>query len=142
MKKSLFISILCLFSLIETKAQYISELLEYTPAPGQLINVFPWGTPAGAESIIGGMNGTLSLGSFGGYVVFQFEHPVENDPQNPYGVDFTIFGNPMSAWSEPGVVWVMKDENKNGLADDLWYELAGSDYWFSGSQRNLQIKYK
>jgi hypothetical protein len=132
---------LCLFGLFETKAQYISELLDYTPAPGQLINVFPWGTPAGAESIIGGMNGTLSLGSFGGYVVFQFKHPVENDPRNPYGVDFTIFGNPMAGWSEPGVVWVMKDENENKKADDTWYVLAGSDYWFSSTRLNYQVRY-
>ena len=141
MKTKLFISVFCLLCLLESKAQYITELLEYTPAPGQLINMFPWGTPAGAQSITGGINGTLSLGSFGGYVVFRFEHPVENDPQNPYGVDFTIFGNPMAQWSEPGVVWVMKDENANGEADDTWYELAGSDRWFSSTRLDYQVKY-
>jgi hypothetical protein len=30
-------------------------------------------------------------------------------------------------WFEPGTVWVMQDENGNGLPDDTWYELAGSE---------------
>jgi hypothetical protein len=115
--------------------------MEYTPAPGQLINVNPWGTPEGKRSIEGGINGTLSLGAFGGYVVFRFDQAVENDPHNPYGVDFTIFGNPMPDWSEPGVVWVMEDVNENGEPDETWYELAGSDHWFSGTVKNYRVSY-
>lgn len=136
--------IICIFMLLialQAGAQYISEILEYTPAPGQLINVNPWGTPEGAGSIEGSINGTMSLGAFGGYVVFRFEDAVENDPQNPFGVDFTIFGNPMPDWSEPGVVWVMKDENDNGKPDDTWYELAGSDHWFSGTVKHYRVEY-
>ncbi len=128
-------------SLLDSEAQYIAEVMEYTPAPGQLINVDPWGTPSGARSLEGGIHGSVCLGAFGGYIVFRFEHPVENDPQNPYGVDFTLFGNPMPEWSEPGVVWVMKDENENGEADDTWYELAGSDYWFSSTRRGYRVTY-
>jgi hypothetical protein len=135
------IFILAILSMTDTEAQYISEVVAYTPAPGQLINVAPWGTPGGARSIEGGLNGSVSLGAFGGYVVFRFDQPVANDPQNPYGVDFTIFGNPIGDWSEPGVVWVMQDENENGEADDTWYELAGSDYWFSTTLRNRSVTY-
>jgi hypothetical protein len=124
-----------------SKAQYIAEVLDYTPAPGQLVNVAPWGTPAGARSIEGGINGAVCLGAFGGSLVFRFENPVENDPHNPFGVDFTIFGNPLPEWAEPGVVWVMKDENGNGEADDAWYELAGSDYWFSSTLKQYQVTY-
>ena len=137
----MLIFILLQWSLVHSGAQYIAELMEYSPAPGQLINAVPWGTPAGARSIEGGINGTVSLGAFGGFVIFRFELPVENDPQNPYGVDFTIFGNPMPHWSEPGVVWVMKDENSNGQADDTWYELAGSDHWFSSNRENYKVTY-
>ena len=122
-------------------AQYIAELLEYTPAPGQLINTSPWGTPEGARSIEGSINGTLSLGAFGGFAIFRFEQPVENDARNPFGVDFTIFGNAMPDWSEPAVVWVMKDDNENGEPDDTWYELAGSDHWFSGTLKNHRVNY-
>jgi hypothetical protein len=135
------ISILALLTFSLSEAQYISEVVEYTPAPGQLINVAPWGTPDGSRSMEGGVNGSVCLGAFGGYVVFRFEHPVENDPQNPFGVDFTIFGNPMPEWSEAGVVWVMKDENENGEADDSWYELAGSDFWFSSTQKEYSVTY-
>ncbi len=122
-------------------AQYISEVISYTPAPGQFINASPWGLPGSAASIVGGVNGNLSLGAFGGEVVFRFDGPVENHPDNPFGVDFTVFGNPMPEWSEPGVVWVMKDENGNGSPDDTWYELAGSDYHFSSSRKNFQVTY-
>jgi len=139
--KSHILIFLLLFSAISIKAQYIAEVHEYKPAPGQLINETPWGTPASAQSIIGGINGSLSLGAFGGYVVFSFDEPVQNHPDNPFGVDFTIFGNPMPNWSEPGIVWVMQDENGNGQPDDTWFQLAGSDYWFSSTQHDFQITY-
>jgi hypothetical protein len=123
------------------QAQYISEVMEYTPAPGQFINTSPWGQPQSAFSIEGGVNGTLCLGAFGGSVVFRFEQPVVNHPDNPFGVDFTIFGNPAADWSEPGIVWVMEDVNGNGAPDDLWYELAGSDFHFSSTIRDYQVTY-
>ncbi len=122
-------------------AQYIDEVLEYKPAPGQFINDDPWGVPSAAESIEGTVTGTMTLGAFGGYVIFKFENPVENHPDNPFGVDFTIFGNPSNTWSEPGIVSVMNDENGNGLPDDTWYELAGSDYFFSTTIHNYEITY-
>ncbi len=121
---------------------YIAEVLEYVPAPSQYMNAAPWSTPSSPASIIGGVNGSLSLGAFGGYVVFSFEKPVKNDPAHPYGVDFTIFGNPLPNWSEPGIVSVMKDENGNGLPDDTWYELAGSDHNFSSTFREYSVTYE
>jgi hypothetical protein len=132
-----------LFSLFSVAAhcQYISEVLEYKPAPGQFINKTPNGTPAAAQSIIGKTNGSLTLGSFGGYVVFRFEQAVENHPDNPFGIDFTIFGNASDMLAEQAIVYVMKDENNNGLADDTWYELAGSEYFFNSSQRNYSVTY-
>ena len=136
------LTILLLFTTINTlRAQFIEEVLEYVPAPGQLINSPPWGVPSAAESLIGGLDGGLSLGAFGGYVVFRFETPVENHPENPYGVDFTIFGNASQSWSEPGTVWVMADDNANGLADDTWYELAGSDHYFTNARRGYAVTY-
>lgn len=119
---------------------YISEVVEYVPAPGQFINTAS-GSPSAAASITGGITGTLSLGAFGGSVVFRFHEPVENHPDNPYGVDFTIFGNPMPEWSEPGVVSVMQDENQNGLPDEPWFELAGSDHFFSTTDPDYAVTY-
>lgn len=141
MKQRIRIAFLFLLVSFQTEAQFISEVLEYSPAPGQLINVEPWGTPEGVHSLEGDINGSVCLGAFGGYLIFRFEDPVENDPQNPFGIDFSIFGNPMPEWSEPGVVWVMKDENLNGKADDTWYELAGSDYWFSTTRKLYAVTY-
>ena len=123
-------------------APYISRIWEYKPAPGQFINAAPLGLPSSAESLVGGINGALSLGAFGGYVIFDFGQAVENDPDNPYGVDFTIFGNPTLQWAEPGIVSVMKDENQNGLPDDIWYELAGSDYRFSSTLQDFSAEYE
>ncbi len=124
-----------------TGNQFISEVIDYKPAPGQYINKMPFGHPESAASIVGGVNGSLSLGAFGGYVIFRFDNPVFNHPDNPYGIDFILFGNPMTGFSEPGVVSVMKDVNGNGLPDDTWYELAGSDHFFSGTIRDYQITY-
>ncbi len=136
--------ILTIFLLVciskQAESQYISEVLEYRPAPGQLINT-RLGTPEAANSIVGGVNGMLSLGAFGGYVVFRFAEPVENHIDNPYGVDFTIFGNPMPQWAEPAVVWVMRDDNSNNLPDDTWFELAGSDYFFTSTRKNCTQTY-
>ena len=120
---------------------YISEVLDYTPAPGQFINAPPWGTPNATASLVGGVTGSLSLGAFGGSVVFRFDGPVLNYPGHPYGVDFTIFGNPLTHWSEPGIVSVMQDENGNGIPDDTWYELAGSDYFFSTTEKDYKVTF-
>lgn len=140
-RMKIHISILFLLSLIQMQGQYISKVYEYTPAPGQHINAPPWGIPSSTNSVVGGIDGALSLGAFGGYAVFGFEEAVENDPDNPFGIDFTIFGNPMTDASEPGVVYVMTDSNQNGMPDDNWYLLAGSDYWFSTSVADYRVTY-
>ena len=141
MIRKIIIASLIVISCSGLEAQYIEEVMEYRPAPGQFINSWPWGCPVSANSLEGGINGSISLGAFGGYVVFRFGDAVENHPDNPYGIDFTIFGNPTTEWSEPGVVWVMKDENENGMPDDIWYELAGSDYYFSSTRKNSGVTY-
>jgi hypothetical protein len=139
MKKVFTVIILLMVSAAGLKGQFIAQVIEHVPAPGQLINTALWGSPSSAESLVGGVDGHLSLGSYGGYVVFKFDQPVVNHPDHPFGVDFTIFGNAYQDWSEPAVVWVMKDENQNGLPDDTWYELAGSDYFFSTTRKNYKL---
>jgi hypothetical protein len=131
---------------VHAQSAYVNRIIEYHPAPGQFINTSGWGTPAKANTLIGGLNGGISLGGYGGYVVVGFDHRIENHADNPYGIDFTVFGNPLAngqlvTWSEAGAIMVMKDENDNGLADDTWYELAGSDYYFKSSIKNYQITY-
>ena len=56
-------------------------------------------------------------------MVIGFDHSVENVPGE---YDLILEGNAFAGSSEPGIVWVMQDENGNGLPDDTWYELKGS----------------
>ena len=114
----------------------ISRVIEYRPAPGQHINrLFPTqdmsDTPENAlkfanEKLVNNA-GMVGLGSFGGYVIVGFDHPIVN-LKGEY--DFKVLGNAFTNGAEPGIVMVCQDLNKNGIPDDdePWYELAGSDY--------------
>jgi hypothetical protein len=61
-----------------------------------------------------------SLGSVLGYEIWRWRTTRETN-------EFHIYGNAFAGWEEPGIVWVSCDENNNGLPDDTWYELKGSD---------------
>ncbi len=118
-----------------------SSLIKYFPAPGQHINIESTGTPQAAQQMPASESKLVSLGGFGGYIVLKFDEACINDPENPYGIDFTVFGNAFSGSSEAGVIWVMQDENNNGLPDDTWYEIAGSHHYFSETQHDYQLTY-
>jgi hypothetical protein len=143
MRSVFFISLfllLCLFSRAQSLS-FANKLIEYWPAPGQHINDPATGTPSTALEIINGIGGPLSLGAFGGYVVLGFSSGISNHPDNPYGVDFIIYGNATATHSEPGIVKVMKDENGNGLPDDTWYEIAGSVHFTKDYEQGYSIYY-
>ena len=126
---------------------YCTKVFEYTPAPGQFIN----------ETKTGGFDGTqitaeavcayaearfaadiwVSLGGFGGYIVVGFDHSIDNTG----GYDFAVLGNSFSGSSEPGIVWVMQDEHGNGLPDDTWYELSGSESGKAETKQNYSVTY-
>lgn len=151
MKKSFFaIAVLTGTIAVNAASPYISRVYEFCPAPGQFVNDVPE-VPNGSspiecasEQLVGEANpGLVSLGAFGGYVVFGFDHPVVNSPGE---ADFTVYGNTLMtqaekkiATSEPGIVWVSKDVNNNGLPDDQWYELIGSESDFT--ERGLTVTY-
>jgi len=122
-------------------AQFVSKVLDYMPAPGQYTNAEFLGTPEAANSIVGTNKGLVSLGAYGGSITLYFASGIQNDPANPYGVDFTVYGNSTPTWSEPGIIQVMKDENKNGIPDETWYEIAGSDHSWNSTQANYEITY-
>ncbi|MDE7119534.1 MAG: cell surface protein [Muribaculaceae bacterium] len=135
---------------------YISKVYEYCPAPGQFINEMPKYEPGDSyadmlkkceESISGTNDIMISLGGYGGYVTFGFDHTVINIPGKK---DFQIWGNAFyeltnpdaRGWSaEPGIVMVSYDTNCNGLPDDEWYELAGSEYYSQKTRHNYKITY-
>ncbi len=76
-------------------------------------------------------NTYVSLGGFGGYIVVGFDHSIDASG----GYDLAIVGNSFEGSSEPGIVWVMQDENGDGLPNDTWYELKGSE---TGKAETLQ----
>ncbi|SFD21380.1 hypothetical protein SAMN05518672_1011078 [Chitinophaga sp. CF118] len=120
--------------------KYISKVFDYLPAPGQFVNEEGAGTPAAAQLLIGNKNNLVSLGGYGGYIVFGFDHSIANSE----GYDIAIYGNAVNGayeWSEPGIVMVSQDTNGNGLPDDNWYELAGSQYDSTTTLKNYSITY-
>lgn len=119
---------------------YLSRVYEFVPGLGQFVNELPKyeeGDDAAVmcrkceAAIADNAGGMISLGGWGGYVTFGFDHPVENLA----GRDLQILGNAFYMTgsteygsSEPGIVLVSRDENQNGLPDDTWYELRGCLY--------------
>ena len=122
-------------------------VFEYTPAPGQFINETKTGgftgneaTPEAASAYAEQRmkSGTfVSLGGFGGYIIVGFDHSIDNTGD----YDFGIIGNSFKGSSEPGVVWVMQDENGNGKPDDTWYELKGSETGKESTIQNYSVTY-
>ncbi len=124
-----------------TGGKYLAHVYEYMPAMGQFVNVLPKyaeGDDAEAmcrkceEAIANNNGGTITLGGWGGYITFGFDHAVRNvlgerDFQI-LGNAFYMQGNTQYGSSEPGIVYVSRDVNRNGLPDDTWYELRGSEY--------------
>lgn len=80
------------FYVVEEEVEYspyISTVYEYCPAPGQFVNAMPEyreGDTAetmrqkAEEAIAGKMQSGVSLGAYGGYITFGFDHTVVNVP--------------------------------------------------------------
>ena len=112
-----------------------NKVYAFLPAPGQFVNEnYTAATMdeacAYAESQMN-KNTYVSLGGFGGYIVVGFDHSIDNSGS----YDLAITGNSFEGSSEPGIVWVMQDENGDGLPNDTWYELKGSE---SGKAETIQ----
>ncbi|NLR93662.1 PKD domain-containing protein [Flammeovirga agarivorans] len=117
---------------------YISEVIDFKPAPGQFMNKVENDFEA-AENIVGNTDQFISLGAFGGEVTFKFDHSILNKDGN----DIAIYANSFENSSEPGIVMVCQDLNHNGYPDDNepWYELKGSEYNASTTKHNVSITY-
>lgn len=83
----------------------------------------------------------VSLGMAGGYVQFDMgtdangaDRLITNDPTNPYGIDFIVYGNAFVGNPEAGIVKVSQDGTN-------WYTLAGSRHYMSNTQWNQTISY-
>lgn len=162
MKKTtlLIITLLILIAGLKAQSPYISKVYDFRPAPGQFINDIPEFEKGDQkediirkveERIVGEERSIVSLGGYGGYIIFGFDHMIENIEGE---MDIRIWGNafysnanPNSDTSceggscEPGIVMVAHDANGNGLPDDPWYELAGSEYNKPETIKNYEITY-
>ena len=115
---------------------FVTQLLEYYPAPGQSINKNV-GNMEGAESLIG-KRGLITLGAWGGSISLAFDHTVINREGED---DFIVYGNASATFAEPGVVYVMQDDNGNGLPDDTWYEIKGTAHTLEDTVRDYKVTY-
>lgn len=140
----------------DAPSAFADKVFEYVPAPTQFMNTVTVAYQEGfneedrlslaSERLR--KRSLLSLGAYGGYIVVGFSQPVPN-VEGAY--DFKIYGNANynpNAWqdrpggsAEPGIVLVSKDENENGMPDDPWYELAGSEYGKDTETRDYEITY-
>lgn len=79
----------------------------------------------------------ISLGNFGGYITYYYEKGVQDGPNNPYGIDFIVYGNSNggTGFSEPGNVLVSEDGK-------TWYTLAGSHHYEDGTKWDYTVVYQ
>lgn len=143
----------------DAPSAYANKVLAYRPAPGQFMNTSTTAYEKGfsaedvrrkaEEKLKDPYLCLLSLGGFGGSIVVGFDHTV---PNISGAYDFKIYGNAsydsfgtltgaLGGSSEPGIVLVSKDMNGNGLADDEWYELKGSEYDSKHTIKDYAITY-
>lgn len=149
LNKILLLSLMCsmsLFSLAEDTTEVYAHTYSFDGAPGQFSNVLPSvdststlaSTVTKVDSILE-QEGMITLGSYGGNIVFKFATPIYNSP----GLfDILIKGNAFSGSSEPGIICVMKDDNNDGLPNDTWYELVGAADTAAGNIYNYTITYQ
>lgn len=135
-------------SITGNSSKYQNKVYEWTPAPGQFIGETGIGGMTGNETTLEAANlwaenrlkepNFVSLGGFGGYIIVGFDHSII---KSNLDYDFAIQGNAFNSSNEPGIVWVMQDVNGNGLPDDEWYELRGSETGKEGTIQDYQVTY-
>ena len=132
----------------------VNRIYEYMPAPGHQVNgyiitgkAFPDDCTheQACDSVLAHFNRmwSVSLGGQGGYLIAGFDHSVPNSEMTngQSGYDLCIRSNPFSYQSEPGIIWVSQDDNGDGLPNDQWFELAGSEYGTDNHSVEYAITY-
>lgn len=143
----------------DAPSAFANTVWEYVPAPSQFMNTSTTAYKKGftekevleeaSRMLKNPTTCLLSLGAYGGYITVGFDHAISNVPGK---YDFKIYGNAyydmygtqtekLGGSSEPGIVLVSKDTNGNGLPDDEWYELAGSEYNSPNTIKEYEITY-
>ena len=86
---------------------FASEVIDYSPGPGQFVKNRLYNDPARALGAPMGLyvdvpcNDSLVTLGDGGSITLAFDEPVRDDPKNPYGLDFIVFSNAMFVGGDP-----------------------------------------
>lgn len=96
------------------------QVVEYNPAPGQFVNIYPqcsegetYSTVLSRATTALNSDKLVTLGSFGGYIIVKTDKPVTGR--------FQVAGNAIVSSSEPGIVQISADGKK-------WYTICGDHY--------------
>ncbi|MBQ7623640.1 MAG: hypothetical protein IJS65_00005, partial [Clostridia bacterium] len=113
------------------------RVVDYLPINSQYTNISYGLSPEAT------LSGDLkSLGNFGGYITYYYENGIKDDPKNPYGIDFYVYGNAFivettgnkTGSAEPGQVWVSED-------NVTYYALAGSEHYNDDTLWDYTVTY-
>ena len=118
----------------EDHSMFITDVFEFVYAPGQHARDICSETEM--QNFIGPPVRDTHLGGWGGFIIAGFNHNVPNVPGMS---DFEIFSAGIAP--EPGVVFVMMDENGDGLPNGTWFELRGSEFENPKTIRNFELTY-
>ncbi|HEY3932351.1 MAG TPA: hypothetical protein VGM58_08270, partial [Verrucomicrobiae bacterium] len=108
MKKNLFVLLAltgALFIPAITRAQFADSVISYTQGDGVISGYNDPTAALGAPTVYNGYQNTdpfnpaylpgdiVGIGTNGGSLTLQFNPPIQNNPGNPFGLDFIIFGH-------------------------------------------------
>jgi hypothetical protein len=115
-----------------TRAQFASSVVSYTEGSGVAAGYNNPNAALGAPTIYNGYQNTdpfnppylpsdiVGIGTNGGSLTLQFNTPIENNPSNPFGLDFIIFGH-------AGFTITNGDYNGGGITDGSLFTGGTSD---------------
>ena len=107
MKKKLLVSLAFagVFVPTITNAQFADSVVSYTEGDGVVSGYNDPTAALGAPTVYNGYQNTdpfnppyqssdiVGIGTNGGSITLQFNTPIQNNPNNPFGLDFIIFGH-------------------------------------------------
>ena len=138
--QSIFIALLFLFLSCKEKETsednkphaYVTQVFDYRYGPGQHAHL------AKKPDWINGefSSADILLGGWGGYIVLGFDHNV----YNTQGKNLVVYCGGSVA-PEPGIIYLMDDVNGNGLPDDEWFEIKGSEINHPQCVRDYELTY-
>ncbi len=130
-----------IISFYVTSPDFPTDVVSYLPAPGQFVNELAYCDAMATKAVQGG--NIVTLGSYGGSIIYYFKDGIKNDPKNPYGIDFIVYGNAFTntdgttalGAAEPASVMVSSD-------GEHWAELAGSLFYDANTKHGVSVKYE